>query len=780
MARLEAEAAAAADDASGRDYLRSSSSGDEEDVHVHPRVSITSSASSANASANGSGNAYAKAFANAHCNVSANASANASASASPSVLGAPSNPVASVPRESTAQTVDEGNPSEFTSLSHSSGLSVSSHNLSSLGDSSSGPDVPGSPGDPPPSLGSDSDLQSMTSSDDDEELDLDGVEKCLLHIQAKYGLSVAAVQKIIDVFQQNQETCFSAMRDGLFPSFLWMRRKHIRELPTSYVDVKCCNPNADHSSSDSDDEPQVEHSFLGRSTYPKKEIETSGLQPDSLRYYLRLESVLNFHRDLHGGEWDSEWVDLSIDGVPASRSGLHNFDYLTIQFVGCKNIYLMAVFEPCTRRNVLNGEAALLEEVLRDLPGCGLQLRYVVADAPKRAKLQGIVGHSGKYSCNLCVASKTRIRHEGKATYNFTSDSLDWPLRTLHMVEDALRDISDLGEADDSRVFGVRNESPLRALGDFNYIDRVIVEGMHLLYLGVFKRMLQMSFSQGAKPTGSVSFRRVSSKFLDEELLRMKTLTQFVRRIRRLDFAVWKATEYRNLLTAFWQAVVFTCPVETVRIWIKTVYITRLLLLPDSVLPALGTPLKDRLRDWFLSYQSTFGKHNMTYNTHMFMHADLIRRHGPLTRTSAMRFEDAYGDLKKCYKPGTPSMGFQLLNNALLRAQVGHRCRKAKFVGPRSTGRVDDSLLYLCCRKVVQLDNEDNAGWPKNATVIDLKLGYEELNGFDLNDVLIFEAKPDGEQSGDTHLIHGVEDVAGKCVRHEDVITVVTWNILQE
>jgi hypothetical protein len=54
----------------------------------------------------------------------------------------------------------------------------------------------------------------------------------------------------------------------------------------------------------------------------------------------------------------------------------------------------------------------------------------------------------------------------------------------------------------------------------------------------------------------------------------------------------------------------------------------------------------------------------VTINAHTFMHLGESRiRTGPLWQTNTERFEGTYAVLRKCYCPGTPNCGKQILQN---------------------------------------------------------------------------------------------------------------------
>ena len=59
------------------------------------------------------------------------------------------------------------------------------------------------------------------------------------------------------------------------------------------------------------------------------------------------------------------------------------------------------------------------------------------------------------------------------------------------------------------------------------------------------------------------------------------------------------------------------------------------------------------IKSWEKAYQNLFGIEEMTYNTHVFTHAELIRQKGPWPELSAFTFEDHYNQFKKWYADGT-------------------------------------------------------------------------------------------------------------------------------
>ncbi len=76
-------------------------------------------------------------------------------------------------------------------------------------------------------------------------------------------------------------------------------------------------------------------------------------------------------------------------------------------------------------------------------------------------------------------------------------------------------------------------------------------------------------------------------------------------------------------------------------------------------------------------YIETFGKENVTYNTHMYFRHVLEQRlvNGPLYEWSSLKYETLYGLLGMLYHTGTTAPGKQALQNFFLRDAHRHICR---------------------------------------------------------------------------------------------------------
>ena len=419
-------------------------------------------------------------------------------------------------------------------------------------------------------------------------------------------------------------------------------------------------------------------------------------------------------------------------------------------------------------------DGIILRHFLDDLSETDLEPRWCVADAPKRAKLQGFVSHSGTYSCQYCFASKSH----GK----FPASSRHGEPRTMAAVSEIINFVQSEANGDfdavpESRLRGVRGISPLSSLPNFDVITQVPTERMHLLDLGIVRKMVGLTYKVPGKKVYEKA-QRVPLANLNAILEEVKLVSDFSRRSRALDIGTWKAEEYRNLTMALFPAILTTCSRDCRKIWLQTVYLYRALMLPNDLFDyqERRDELEEMVQKWYVLYEATFHEENCVFNVHTFSHILQVRDLGPLTATSAVRFEDQYQHLKNAYTAGTVSTGLQALKNLYVAIGSRHSCKKRVEFQGRKTSRVNDRLVYLRGGDIIEVTdiNDDLI----EGTTVPLDNGLHLIPGCDFNAVLCFKrSRHKGEGKKVATTLHYVR---GKVIECCDILSVIPLNVLLE
>ena len=449
-------------------------------------------------------------------------------------------------------------------------------------------------------------------------------------------------------------------------------------------------------------------------------------RPVLVRTYFRIKDVLNVAKELHmplenSPEFDCARIVLSYDGVPESKtSGVNSsLSIVCLRFHGCRTIYPIVLIK-VTDKTYKSTASEVFQPVISEVNQLGLTVECLVADAPARAFARCQKTHAGFLSCDLCLAHgsklvKGRVPSEGNPE-NITTglyfphrkNSPPCPLRTMGGVHAIMRNLEELLRAgtENARysLCGYTGRSPFLDLPEFDIIEAIGVDYMHLIPLGVIKKLLFLCTTQRRSfPARLTSVK----KYVEQWLEKQKVPRSFPRRAR-VDFAHYKASEWRAFGVLFFVIIVEALHAHELRalrqLWLLTAFLTRAHLLDDLDLAELdsklqeeGTSLVAIGRVFLTTFHETFGNKQISYNVHIFgEHLNKIRQRGPLQDSSAFAFEDAYGTILRCFKVGTTSIGKQALTNMLFLAgrSKGHYCQKTVSFAPgNTTSRIRDDFI---------------------------------------------------------------------------------------
>ncbi len=584
----------------------------------------------------------------------------------------------------------------------------------------------------------------------DGEAALKSVSNFFVGLQARRDVPQKVIGDVVDYVRENADKFRVLLENGTLPTFRTMRYRAAAAAPTVFVDVKAV-----------DAQGAVVH-YNKQSRFPRKEVERRGLRVLYSHYYMPLQEVIAWHEKAHPNKHTSTAINLSIDGIPESRSSGLSLEVLSIRFYGCDNIYSIGILQP-GRKGVKDKDEILLRPFVEDLPVTDLELKLVVADAPKRASIQGLRTHAATYGCPYCYSRKI----EGK----FPSSTFRGEERTNAEVR-RIAEAIQVGEAGETR--GVRGRSLLASVASLDIINDVPADGMHLVCLGVVRRMMNVTFKSGKRAI--LPYEPAEVAPFNDAIKACKSLAKFSRRPRDFDVAIYKSEEYRNLTLVYWPVLLKTAPKSTIKIWLLTVYIVRAYCLPDSLFNRLVPDEIETnlLRKWYLWYEKTFGVDQCTYSPHVFSHLNKLRIHGPLGKTSAVRYENKYATVKQNYKSGTTSVGTQALINSLLANLDGHKCKPPRKLSLQCTSRVDERFVYLRDESIFKLTHLEDG------EVRGLRVPSQRvcglLPGLDFSDVGVYRVDttnlmPHSEKSIDPN------DVAGKVVIVDGYASVMFWSM---
>ena len=112
---------------------------------------------------------------------------------------------------------------------------------------------------------------------------------------------------------------------------------------------------------------------------------------------------------------------------------------------------------------------------------CGLRIRQVIADAPKRAELRGMQGHNGRYGCDYCSAPAASVpaRKKDRTKIAWPKETQGGPLRT-HEAFMAILENTNFEGMSNRRREGIKQKSALAYHPDIDIVHHIVAEYMHL------------------------------------------------------------------------------------------------------------------------------------------------------------------------------------------------------------------------------------------------------------------------------------------------------------
>ena len=529
-------------------------------------------------------------------------------------------------------------------------------------------------------------------------------------------------------------------------------------------------------------------------------------------------------------------VQLSCDGVHENKSTNVSIDVYSTCFKNCKAIYPHKLVRPLGKYKLDSQKQ--LGDVLNDINQNRIRITQFIADNQKRAIAKCSMNHAGWYACEYCYAKGVKIdiisniatRNKLIAQINLIEEKITecqnlqqteenvnktehllslkkdlqksinnmkkksnilWPFSTYNSSNrsrSSILNIVSKTEADDNDLSvddrkGVKGRSLLFEVPDFNFVYDVPVEYMHCGCLGVIKKLVELTFSVGENCTRKTK-RKLSSPIAFDRLMALiKVPREFPRRIRNLDFAVLKAIEFRNIYIFFFP-LILECIESNAKerhLWLYLAYMTRSSVIPSEEFRNIDiNDIEKSCKSFFNLYERLFGEKNCTYNTHVYCsHLTEIRTHGPLTETSAFKFESFYGELRRSFVPGTISPMKQALQKIILRRALSyHCCRNTITVSNYDTALECNSLIYQFVNKSYELYSvkEINGEMLTCQKIGKYPAVFKETPNLVWSKVGVFKKGP---LSSETYQLK-MSDTCGKVINVGEYMITCPENVLQE
>lgn len=339
--------------------------------------------------------------------------------------------------------------------------------------------------------------------------------------------------------------------------------------------------------------------------------------------------------------------DMNIDGLPLFKSSRVHLWPILLRIVNVKNVNVFPIGIYLGRSKPSRIEEFLSEFIdeLKTLTENGikiknkeikLRIRAFICDAPAKAFLCGIVGHTSVHGCSKCVQVGKKI-----------NNVLTYSSEASQLITD--QDFSDRKYLNHHQKFFYTKKTPLENV-NVKMISQVPLDDMHLVDLGVMRKILVRMLHN--KINVKISKDNISKISKHLESLRPYIPKEFARYPRTFDEILnWKATEFRQFLLYtgilvlkdkvnddfYYEFLLLHCA-------------CRLLACPKNYIQNIDVA-QNMLELFVQNFSIIFGQNSVSYNVHGLLHlTESVKHFGALTSFSAYNFENYLHILKKNVK----------------------------------------------------------------------------------------------------------------------------------
>lgn len=361
-------------------------------------------------------------------------------------------------------------------------------------------------------------------------------------------------------------------------------------------------------------------------------------------------------------------LNINIDGLPIHKSSNSQFWPIlaTVEEDPEKKPFLISLFHGKTKPPVQEFLASFVKE-FNELQEngvefidktYGIRIRCFICDAPAKAFVKCIKGHTGYYGCDKCVQKGVRVDR----------------VQTFPEIDASPR--TNISFRSQENPDHHKDKTPLLDL-DVDLISSFPHDYMHLVCLGTMRRLLHSWVGKAKSRKGRMSSTDIitlSTHLINSHKHWPSEFNRKPRSLIELDY--WKATEFRQFLF-------YLGPVYLKSVLSKVLYRHFLLLSCGIAIlasPELYLTLNDTAHSFLIKFVKTAAKHYgseiLTYNMHSLIHLNEdVKNLGPLDTFSAFPFENYLQELKRMLSKSNQPLQ-QICKRILERKHISPKCHK--------------------------------------------------------------------------------------------------------
>nr|CAH7730480.1 unnamed protein product [Callosobruchus chinensis] len=356
-------------------------------------------------------------------------------------------------------------------------------------------------------------------------------------------------------------------------------------------------------------------------------------------------------------------LNINIDGLPISKSSSNQVYPILCNIVGSKFVGMIGIYYGKEKPHNANEFLQDFVDDLINISSTGtcikgktynVRVKSFICDAPAKSFIKCTKGHSAYSSCTKCNIEGEYM--ENRVCF-FNSEG-------AHLRTDA----GFRSKLDTDHHVGT---TILEAVPELNMIKNFPLDYMHLVCLGVIKKLLLLWCC--GKPLTKISFHKISSI---SDLLRelaSNVTSEFNRKPRGLnEVKRWKATEFRQFLL-YTGVLVLKDNISRDRYAnFMALHVSLMILSQENQQKNLD--YASELLNYFVeTFKILYGCENVSHNVHNLLHlTEDVREYGVVDNFSAFPFENFLQQILKLIRKSDRPL--QQIVKRHLERQTGMAC----------------------------------------------------------------------------------------------------------
>lgn len=341
-------------------------------------------------------------------------------------------------------------------------------------------------------------------------------------------------------------------------------------------------------------------------------------------------------------------VQINIDGIPLYNNSTIEFWPILAKIKNDKTPFVVAIF--CGKGKPTPIESFLSDfiEESNELRDSGFKYNNILyqfnislftCDAPARSYLKNIKGHTSKLGCERCTQNSLCSE---KRRYYDVNDITSTKRKDSDFENPELRKF----DKNKPRKYDhIKGSSPLIKL-NLGLVSQFVLDPMHLLYLGVTKRMLVKYLVEGKR---RIRLSKTAIGNINRQIKNLKFPEEFTRTLRTLqDVKRWKAVEFRMFLLYYGPILLKNNITKAIYEHFLYYHAAVFILSNNYFVENYLDIAQSALTAFVYKSAEIYSKFFVVYNVHSLIHlCEDARKYGNIENYSCFDYENYLGKLKR-------------------------------------------------------------------------------------------------------------------------------------